>query len=71
MQIPTKYSSSKNSYFEIKSSLLVKLSESFMFSFFIVSSIFAQNKEIRISRTDIPPRIDGKLNDSVWETCVK
>ncbi len=66
MQDQTKDSQSKNGYFEIKSSHHVKLFAWFMFSFFILSTLFVQNKEIRISRTDLPPRIDGELNDSVW-----
>lgn len=56
---------------KIKSSHHMKLLSLLMFGFFISSSLFAQNKEIRISRTDTPPRIDGELNDPAWQTCTK
>lgn len=42
-----------------------------LFGFFISSPLFAQKREIRISKTDAPPRIDGNLNDAVWQTCEK
>lgn len=36
----------------------------------IASCLLAQNREIFISRTDKPPKIDGHLDDPVWQTCV-
>ena len=37
----------------------------------ISSSLFAQNREIHIVKTDTPPKIDGELNDLVWQTSEK
>ena len=43
----------------------------FILVLFISSSLFARNREIEISRTETPPRIDGILDDTVWEQSVK
>ncbi|MFH1943337.1 MAG: DUF5916 domain-containing protein [bacterium] len=40
-------------------------------SFLLSSCLFSQTKEVFISRTDSPPKIDGELDDAVWQTCEK
>ena len=42
-----------------------------IFTFVYATTLYGQNQEIRITRTDTPPRIDGLINDSVWESCTR
>lgn len=42
-----------------------------LFTLLHVPILFGQNKEIHITRTENPPRIDGLLNDPAWESCNK
>jgi len=55
--------------FEKKARLLILAS--FMMGISISSPVVAENKDVRISKTDQPPKIDGRLNDPAWQTCEK
>ena len=61
----------KNDSVVCKFNFQVKVISFLLVGFFLGSALFAQNKEIHISRTNNPPRTDGELNDPVWQTCRK
>ncbi len=42
-----------------------------IFIIMITSPLLAQNREIHILKTNTPPKIDGELTDSVWQTSEK
>jgi len=71
MQSQPEYSWYENGNLKIRSDFFVNFSLSLVLILFLSSPLIAQNREMRISKTDMPPKIDGELDDPVWQACEK